>query len=177
MPSSVQAALQLEATASASRDVGSHSFNVTLFKQAIPDAGISIKEVIDLGVMLDYSVGGDCTFSGSALIDFGVNASIPDTAVIVMGYENQTSQATGFDSSALTPIFEIDNASASVTLNAWSRPEIIFGIDLHKVGQLDMAVTMKLPELTAKVTAVYGTYGLSPYVLQTRNNELKLHHR
>ena len=156
MPNSVQAALQLEATASASREVGSHPFNVNLLHKPFPNAGITIQKVIDLGVTLDYSVGGDCSFSGSAVVDFGVNASVPDTAVIVMGYENGTSQATGFESGALTPIFNIDNASASVTLSAWSQPEILFGINLHKVGQLDMAVTMKLPELTAKVTAVYG---------------------
>ena len=160
VPRSVQAALQLEATASASHEVGSHPFNVNLFHQAFPNAGISIKEVIDLGIILDYFVGGDCTFSGAAVVDFGVNASVPDTAVIVMGYENGTSQATGFNSSLLTPIFDIDNASASVTLSAWSQPEILFGIDLHRVGRLDMNVTTKLPELTAKVTAVYGVYGL-----------------
>ena len=160
VPSSVQAALQLEATASASREVGSHPFNVNLFHKAFPDAGISINEVIDLGVTLDYFVGGDCTFSGAAVVDFGVNASVPDTAVIVLGYENGTSQATGFNSSSLTPIFDIDNASASVTLSAWSQPVIQFGIDLHKVGRLDMNVSTKLPELTAKVTAVYGVYGL-----------------
>ena len=73
MPGSVQAALQ----------VGSHPFLLNLSYEALPDAGISIKEVVDLGVTLDYSVGGDCTFSGSAVVDFGVNASVPDTAVIV----------------------------------------------------------------------------------------------
>ena len=161
MPSSVQAALQLEATASTSREVGSHPFNLNLFHKALPYAGISINEIIDLGVTLDYSVGGDCTFSGSAVVDFGVNASVPDTAVLVIAYENGTSEATGFNSSLLTPIFDIDNASASVTLSAWSQPEILFGINLHKVGQLDMTVTMKLPELTAKVTAVYGGMAFS----------------
>ena len=160
MPSSVQAALQLEATASATRQIGSHPFNLNLFHRALPYAGFAITDIIDLGVTLDYSVGGDCSFSGSAVVDFGVNASVPDTAVIVMGYENGTSQAAGFDSSLLTPIFDIDNASASVTLSAWSQPELLFGIDLHHVGQLDMTLTMKLPELTAKVTAVYGVYSL-----------------
>ena len=160
MPSSVQAALQLEATASATRGVGSHPIILNLLHTAVPDAGISISHIIDLGVILDYSVGVDCSFSGSAVVDFGVNASVPDTAVIIMGYENGTSQATGFNSSLLTPIFEIDNASASVTLIAWSQPKILFEIDLHHVGQLDMAITMKLPELTAKITAVYGVYSL-----------------
>ena len=162
----MQAALQLEAIASATREIGSHRFNLDLLHTALPDAGISIKDVIDLGVTLDYSVGGDCTFSGSAVVDFGVNASVPDTAVIVMGYENGTSQATGFESSTLTPIFDIDNASASVTLSAWSQPKILFGIDLHQVGRLDMAVTMKLPELTAKMTAVYGVYYLSSCLVE-----------
>ena len=161
MPSSLQAALQLEATASTSRAVGSHPFSLNLVHQALPDAGISIKNVIDLGVTLDYSVGGNCTFSGSAVVDFGVNASVSDTAIIVMGYENGTSQATGFESSMLMPVFDIDNTSADVTLSAWSRPEVLFGIDLHKVGRLDMDITMKLPEVTARVSAVYGVYCLS----------------
>lgn len=171
MPSSVQAALQLEATASANRQVGSHPFNLTLFNRPLPDAGFKITDIIDLGVTLDYSVGGDCSFSGSAVVEFGVNASVPDTAVIVMGYEKGTSQAAGFNSTLLTPIFDIDNASASVTLSAWSQPEILFGIDLHHLGQLDKTVTMKLPEFKATVSAVYGVYSL---LLCFSDQEVKL---
>ena len=158
VPNSVQAALQLEATVSASGEVSSHSFTKELYHIPLPDAGISIKDVIDLGATLHYSVGVDCSFSGSAVVDFGVNTSVPDTAVIVIGYENETSEATGFDTTLLTPTFDIDNAAASATLDVWSQPEIQFGIDLHNVGRLDMDVSLKLPELTATLTADYGSY-------------------
>lgn len=154
-PKSVQAALELEATASAS-GLLSNSYTKELLDFPIPDAGISIKDVIDLGATLHYSVGGEYSFGGSASVNIGGNISLPDTARIVTDIQQSGSSATGFGSSQLTPILDLDKASASITLGVFSQPEIQFGINLHKVGNVDVAVKVKLPDFSTTLKAEYG---------------------
>ena len=116
---------------------------------------------MNLGAFLTYSVSGDCTFSGSASASFGVDASLPDNAVITADYQNHgASSASGFDSTELTPMFRLNNGSASVTLSATSKPEIKFGFDLLHIGNVDVAVTVDLPEASVTLTAVSGGYTL-----------------
>ena len=117
---------------------------------------------MNLGAFLTYSVSGDCTFSGSASASFGVNASLPDSAVITADYKNHgASSVSGFDSTDLTPMFRLDNGSASVTLSATSKSEIKFGFDLYHVGNVDVAVTVDLPEASVTLTALSGMSILS----------------
>lgn len=102
---------------------------------------------------MTYSVGANCSFSGSATVDFGLQATVPDSAQIVADYNNHgASKATGFGEGQLTPNIDFRNESASVTLSAFSQPEVKFGIDLHKIGSLEMAFTITLPEITAKLS-------------------------
>lgn len=113
---------------------------------------------MSIGASLSYSIGGACAFSGSASVEFGVNASVPDSAQIVADYTNhQGSSVSGFDSLELTPILHINNESASMTLSTFSQPEIKFEIDLINVEHVDMTLTINLPELTANLSAQYGT--------------------
>ena len=79
---------------------------------------------MELGAFLDYSINADCTFSGSASASFGVDARLPDSALIQADYQNHgASSASGLDSAELTPLFHLNNASASVTLSATSKPK------------------------------------------------------
>ena len=158
-PKSVQAALELEATASAS-GLLSNSYTKELFNFPIPDAGISIKDVIDLGATLHYSVGGEYSLGGSASVNIGGNISLPDTATIVADIQQSGCSANGFGSSQLTPILDLDKASASITLGVFSQPEIQFGINLHKVGNVDVAVKVKLPDFSTTLKAEYGMYSI-----------------
>ena len=114
---------------------------------------------MSLGTSVAYSVGGDCTFSGSASASFGVDASLPDGALVKVDYKNHgASSATGFDSTQLTPMFNLNNGSASVKLSATSKPEIKFGFDLYHVGNVDVAVTVNLPEASVTLSAVSGIH-------------------
>lgn len=169
-PSSLSAALELEATITTTDNPQVLPFNYPLVQDVpIPDAGFTIKDLVTVGASLSYSVGGDCTFSGDAIVDFGVNASVPDSARIVADYHSQAaSSVTGFDASDLTPSFHIGNESATISLSAYSQPEIKFGLDLHAVGNVDMVLAVKLPELNASFTAESGTF-LHPILLADNN--------
>ena len=152
------AALELEATITATESPHSLSKELPVLSDfPIPDAGVGIDGIVTLGAFLSYSIDVDATFSGSADLDFGVNASLPDSARIVADYHNHSaSSASGFDSSDLTPIFNLNNASASVTLSATSKPELKFGFDFDKFGKVDVDVTINLPEASVKLSTISG---------------------
>ena len=160
------ATLELEATISATRDLGSHTFTESLGSFAVPDAGFVIPDLLDVGATLEYSIGGECTVSGEATVDFGGTISVPDTAQIVADYESSgASSVTGFDESQVTPLFNPGRAEASLQLSAFLRPEIKFGITLTAIGNADISVGIKLPELSATFTAEAGISSLFPFAL------------
>jgi hypothetical protein len=83
-----------------------------------------------------------------------------------MDYENHgASSASGFDSIQVTPVFHLNNESASMKLSAISQPAITFGIDLMKVGSAGMTISFNLPELSATPSAEGGTYLFPVYSL------------
>ena len=64
----------------------------------------------------------------------------------------------------MTPLFDITKESASLTLSAFSQPELEFGIELIEIGKVDVGLTVKLPEVSVTLTADYGTIYLMNYV-------------
>lgn len=124
---------------------------------AIPEAGISVPKIFDLGAWVSYEVGVSTTFAGSANMTFGVSASVPDTAVVVADFADPSlSSATGFDAGNVDPNFDLQGLSAGVTVAAYSQAKLSFGIDIVKVGKLDIAYGLKLPAIEAKLKAAYS---------------------
>lgn len=143
----------------------SRQFIKPLFNFPIPDAGILIKDILDIGATVTYPVGVNCSFNGSATVDIGLEATVPDSAQIVADFTNHgASKATGFGDSQLTPNIDFKNESVSVTLTAFSQPEVKFGVDLYEVGSLDIFLTIKLPELTATSSVEHGEFPLPVYI-------------
>ncbi len=66
------------------------------------------------------------------------------------------SSTTGWQGSSLTPNFEVTKLSASITLAAFSQAKLALGIELTDVGNVDVAVIMKLPEIPSALSADYG---------------------
>ena len=90
-------------------------------------------------------------------MDFGLRASLPDSAKLVANIQNpESSSVTGFGGGSLTPLFDITKESASLTLSAFSQPELEFGIELIEIGKFDVGLTVKLPEVSVTLTAAYG---------------------
>lgn len=155
-PHSFLAELELEAVITATYKPESLQYTKELFSAPIPDAGIEVPGIFKLGATLSYNVGISSTFKGSATVDFGLKAELPDSAKLVADIQNpDSSSAVGF-SGAVTPLFDVKALSASLTLAAFSQPKLSFGIELTEVGTLDVALTMKLPEVSATLTAAYG---------------------
>jgi len=160
-PQGLQAALQIEATITSTNEPDSLQYTKELFSFPIPDAGIEVRGIFKLGATLSYDVCVSSSFSGSATIDFGLQAGMPDSAQVTADIQNpDSSSATGWSGGSLTPLFDIKKESASVKLAAFSQPKLAFGIELVKVGNIDVALTVKLPEVSVTLTAAYDENGV-----------------
>lgn len=151
----------MEAKISAAAGPASLHYEKELFVAPIPGAGISIPKIFNLGATLAYDVGIDTSFQGTATVDFGVSAGIPNTAQLTADLRNPgASSATGFGEGSLTPLFDVKDMSASVTLLAYSKPKITFGLEIIKIGTANVEVGVKLPQIDVTLTAAYGSHPL-----------------
>lgn len=158
-PQNFQAELELEVNITASESPKTLQFQKQLVSFPIPDAGIEIKDIFSLGTILSYSVGGTASFQGSASVDFGLSSTLPNSAQLVADIKNpDSSSATGFSGGDLTPLFNVNEMSAAVTLGAYSLPMISFGVSLVKIGSASVDLSVKLPEVDVTLTAEYGKY-------------------
>ncbi|KAL9595556.1 MAG: hypothetical protein Q9219_006376 [cf. Caloplaca sp. 3 TL-2023] len=162
-PSNFKAKLELEATVTASKTPVSLSESKELFAAPIPGAGIAVTGIFKLGATVSYTVGTSATFAGTATADFGLSAGLPNGAKVVANVNDPSkSSATGWQASSLTPVFEVKKLDSSLTLAAFSQPKVAFGIELTEVGKVDIAVTMKLPEISSTLSATWDAAGACP---------------
>ncbi|KAL8984678.1 MAG: hypothetical protein Q9177_004633 [Variospora cf. flavescens] len=136
-------------------------YSKELFSAPIPEAGISVTGIFSLGAVVSYEVGVSTTFSGSASMNFGLTASLPDTAVVIAdGLDRSASTATGFEGAVFDPHFNLTALSAGVTFAAFSQAKLTFGVDITKVGKLEVGMGLKLPAVEAIVKEAYDEAGL-----------------
>ena len=163
-PSNFKAKLELEATVTASKAPVPLQESKEIFAAPIPGAGIAITGIFKLGATVSYEIGTSATFAGTATARFGLEAGLPNNARVVADINNpSSSSATGWEGGSLTPSFKVTKLDASITLAAFSQPKIAFGIELIKVATADVAITLKLPEISSALSATYGMPQLLQY--------------
>lgn len=156
-PQNFLAKLELETTVSSTSAPDTLTHTKELLSAPIPGAGISVTGIFKLGAVVSYDVGISASFAGNAVVQYGLQASLPNTAKVVADVHNPaSSSATGFDGGALNPLFDLKSLSASVTVAAFSQPKLSFGIELNKIGTFEIAMTMKLPEVSATLTGSFS---------------------
>lgn len=64
----------------------------------------------------------------------------------------------------MTPLFDVKDISASVTLGAYSKPKLAFGLEILEIGTANVDIGVKLPEIDVTLTAAYSTYNHTPHV-------------
>ncbi|CAO1604866.1 hypothetical protein XANCAGTX0491_008407 [Xanthoria calcicola] len=162
-PSNFKAKLELEATVTASKSPTPLQASKEIFTAPIPGAGIAVPGIFKLGATMSYEVGTSVTIAGTATARFGLEAGLPNNAIVVADINNPSqSSATGWKGGSLTPTFKVTKLDASITLAAFSQPKISFGIELIKVATADVALTMKLPEISSTLSATYDPNGVCP---------------
>lgn len=155
-PQGVAATLLLNTTITA-ENADTFEHTKQLFSEAIPDAGIDIPGIISIGAILQFDVGVTVTFTGSATFQAGLSASLPDSAKVVADVKSPgNSQATGFDTASLEPMFNVQALAASIDVTAFARPQLVFGINLHHLGHAEATVSVQLPSISAKLEAKFS---------------------
>ena len=158
-PEDVKAELELEATISASTELFSVEQSKELFAFGIPEAGIAVTGIFKLGATLSYSVGVSASFSGQGVVYFGLTSSLPNSAKVTADIKNEGgNSAVGFNEATFDPLFDVKSLSATVELVAFSKAKIEFGIEVTKIGKLDVAVTLQVPKVTTTLTAAFGEF-------------------
>ena len=143
-------------------------YSKELFSAPIPSAGIAVTGIFSVGAVISYEVGVSTSFSGSASMTFGVAASLPNTAAVVADFRHpDQSSATGFDGGKFDPSFNLNALSADVTVAAFAQPKLSFGIDILKVGHLEIALGVKSPVVSATLTGGYSK-SFCPFPFQAR---------
>ena len=156
-PQDVAATLELGTTVTAKVSPDSLNYTKELFSAPIPDAGIEVPGIFKLGAVVSYEVGITTTFEGSATFQYGLSANLPNTAKVTADIITpDKSSATGFDGANVNPKFDVKALSASVTVAAFTQPKLFFGIELTKIGKVDVNINVKLPIVSATLTAAYS---------------------
>lgn len=151
---------EMEAIITANNEPEELQFSKELFSAPIPSAGIEIPGIFKLGATLSYEIGVGASVQGSATIGFGLRSTVPDSAKAILDLTSEgDSSATGFDGN-VEPTFDVKEMSASVTLSAFLQLKLAFGIELTKIGNADVALSLELPELSSTLSAEYDDAGL-----------------
>lgn len=166
LPQNVAATLQMRATLSTKKKIDQLSVKYPVLAVPIPGAGIVVGGIFKLGATVSYDLGITSSFKGTAEFDFGLRASLPGTAKVVADAVNpQNSGATGFEGYSSQPNFGVHSLSEVASVSANTVPKLAFGIDVVNVGHVEVAVSMNLPEIAAKLTGEYSesfSYSLPP---------------
>lgn len=136
-----------------------------LLTEPVPDFGFEIPGVLKLGATTVFSIGYSTSFIGSASLVFGVTASLPDDATVMVDIlHHDQSFSSGFDGE-LVPIFDVTELTASVQFAVFTQAKLAFGLEIPKLDKQDIELVLKIPKLTYTVTAGYGKLGLGPLSL------------
>ena len=156
-PQDVKAELQLRASISALKQPISFDQSTELASIPIPGAGIEVPGIFKLGATIAYSVGVNVTLNGQGVVDFGLAANLPNSAKVTANLKNLGgSSVDGFGGTTFVPLFNVKSLTANVQLDALSTATIAFGIEVIKLGKLDMEVSLQVPKVTTALTAAYG---------------------
>ncbi|KAI9848432.1 MAG: hypothetical protein M1837_000227 [Sclerophora amabilis] len=137
------------------------SLSKELLAFPIPNAGIAVANIFKLGAVVAYEVGVNSTLNGVATFTYGLNAKIPDTAVVSADLLNKDkSTATGFEGTTMEPLFNLDAISTNVRIAALSQPKLTFGIDILKVGKIEAGLMIKVPEVALTLAATFNDTGV-----------------
>ena len=123
----------------------------------IPGAGIVIPAIFELGAIISYEIGVECTINGAADFIFGLGATLPNTAIVAVNLADPTqTKAAGFDGATFDPVFELKSGSATLNVAAFSRPKLAFKIEVVSVAKIEAALQMDLPVVNVGLTAAFG---------------------
>lgn len=157
LPQNVAATLNMRASLTTKKPVEKLSTKYPVLAVPVPGAGIVVGGIFKLGATVSYDLAISSSFKGTAEFDFGLRATLPGTAKVVADAVNQAnSRASGFEGYSSQPNFGVHSLTASASVSANTSPKLAFGIDVVNLGRVEVAVSMKLPDVSATLLAEYS---------------------
>lgn len=166
-PLDFEASLEFEVTLDTPTSVASLTYEKKIINIPIPDAGIVVKDVFELGLRVQHVVGYTTKLKDGAVFKIGAKAKIPGNPKIsIDGVDYGQSTASGLEGISIEPIFDVVSLSRNaLDFAVATKPKLVFGIDVVKIGHFDMTLSFNLPELKGTLTPTFGKYSATTYNL------------
>lgn len=157
-PNGFSAKAVFEATVAPQTQLQSLNVVKELYSVGLPGAGFAVPGIFKVGATLAYQIGVTSSFSGQGVVEFGLQASIPDAAKVITKVKNPASNSAVNFVPSINPVFKVNSFSAKADLGAYSEVRLAFGAETTSVGEADIAISLIIPRVTAQLTASNGVY-------------------
>ena len=122
----------------------------------IPLEGFKVRFWFSMGLVLSWGVGVSGSFLGTASVDYGVGVDVPGEAILSVDFVYpQQSYAYGWEGSAFTPTFQVNDLDHTVDLGASSQLKIALELQLNKIAKFDAGLPLYLPGLDFNLLKSY----------------------
>lgn len=139
---------------SATKGTDGKNFNKEILDVPIPDAGISIGKLVNLGFNLKLELGGNVGKVEAAVeATAGIKVTVPDNSLYVLDFDDSSKNQNSGWSPSVEPILEI---SADVAVSASVGPMLTLEVDAEVAGvggAIGMALAGPTFQAEAKASA------------------------
>lgn len=152
------AAMSLEVSIEKQKKVDFMTNEKTVADVAVPGVGIVIKDVMSVGLRVQFAAGFSTKLKSAITFRVGLEATLPWSAKIVFDpIHPELSAVTGFEGFSVYPIVDLKSLSRTADVSLAAKPKLVFGVEIERVAKYDISAVINLPELKGTCTAKYST--------------------
>ncbi|KAK6335226.1 hypothetical protein TWF718_010661 [Orbilia javanica] len=169
-PKGLAAKLELEVKAQATM-----ANPISLTKSILPDTaipGFSIPYLFTFGPSIQFNAGFDLKLDAVANFTIGVEAVLPDSALIAVDMVGKKSGVSGLQGARVSPLFRINDLTAKGEAGAFIGPSIAFGAKILDNYKYEGALQLNMPYVGAELHAGYNKDGFCPNANTTEKQQI-----
>lgn len=153
------AAMSVEVTIEKQGKVKQLSNEKTIADVAVPGAGVVIRDIIDVGLHVQFAAGFTTKLKSAITFQAGLEATLPWTSKIVLdAIHFEKNAVSGFEGFQVYPIFDLKSLSRTADVSLAAKPKLVFGIDIVGIAKYEVSAIVNLPELKGTCTVKYSMY-------------------
>ncbi|KAK6511842.1 hypothetical protein TWF481_000748 [Arthrobotrys musiformis] len=169
-PKGLGAKLELEVKAQATM-----ANPISITKSILPDAaipGFSIPYIFTFGPSVQFNAGFDLKLDAVANFTIGVEAMLPDSAMIGVDMVGKKTGVSGLEGTKVSPLFRINDLAAKGEAGAYIGPSLAFGAKILDKWKYEGALQLNMPYVGAELHAGYNKDGYCPNANTTENQKI-----
>ncbi|KAF3316504.1 hypothetical protein TWF173_001792 [Orbilia oligospora] len=148
---------------------------ISVTKSILPDTtipGFSIPFLFTFGPSIQFNAGFDLKLDAIANFTIGVEAVMPDSAMIVLDVVAKKSGVSGLQGARISPIFRVNDLEAKGEAGAYIGPSIAFGAKILNTFKYEGALQLNMPYVGAELHAGYKKDGFCPKANTTEKQKI-----